>query len=143
MLTYFITYFWVSRQSGTQADLLYRMPSSASLSRGNSTRNISDDEIRILGSRGCVLDEVPDIIEMPKFDPRALKQVSKGDHLDPLVRAQVHENVERVAAMYRNHPFHNFKVSAANGPVQLSWEIRLLIFVLLCAARLPRCHVCK
>jgi len=58
-----------------------------------------------------VLDEVCEIIRLPKFDAEALKNQVKPESivLDEAVLSQLHEYVAGIAALYRCNPFHNFE----------------------------------
>jgi hypothetical protein len=60
---------------------------------------------------GTVLDEVKDIIMLPKFDSSVFANpiVSNSFSLDPIVVSELHEFVSVLADMYRNNPFHNFE----------------------------------
>jgi hypothetical protein len=62
-------------------------------------------------SRGCVLDEVKEIIELPEFDAvAARKQEGLATvELESTVATQLHEYVSCIAAMYKQNPFHNFE----------------------------------
>ena len=58
-----------------------------------------------------VLDEVAEVIRLPTFDPRSVKE-----HVDPAsieldsqVMSQLKRYVTIIAAMYRQNPFHNFE----------------------------------
>jgi hypothetical protein len=57
------------------------------------------------------LDEVVDIIMLPKFNPKATKkQVNATDiDLDKRVEAELHDYVTSISSMYHNNPFHNFE----------------------------------
>jgi hypothetical protein len=57
------------------------------------------------------IDEIVEIISMPKFDEKA---AIKGiDHhsveIDPVVARQLHDYVSIIASTYRDNPFHNFE----------------------------------
>jgi len=61
-----------------------------------------------------VLEEVQDVIVLPKFDPEAAqreKEVASGTTLNDVVKDQLHNYIQTVAAMYHANPFHNFEVS--------------------------------
>lgn len=82
------------------------------LTRGNSVHTlVTDDESRIMGRRCNAIDEVADVIEMPRFDPRAAKRLADSDGvtLDPAVKEQLRDYVMRIASMYRDVPFHSFE----------------------------------
>jgi 3'5'-cyclic nucleotide phosphodiesterase len=56
------------------------------------------------------LDEVKDVLKMPKFDARTADVVGKGDNvsIDPCIVNSLTEYVTLIASTYRNNPFHNF-----------------------------------
>ena len=58
-----------------------------------------------------VLDEVCEIITLPKFDAEALKKQVKPESivLSEAVLSQLHAYVAGIAALYRCNPFHNFE----------------------------------
>lgn len=49
---------------------------------------MSDDEVWLMGSRGTVLDEIVEIIEMPRYDPRTGNRLAESESvtLDPAVK---------------------------------------------------------
>lgn len=59
-----------------------------------------------------VIDEVKEIIELPKFNSKAaaVEQDPKDIEIDPKVVQQLHDYVTVIASMYRTEvPFHNFE----------------------------------
>lgn len=81
------------------------------LTRGNSVAQlVTENETRILGRRGTAVDEIAEVIEMPRFDPRAAKRMSESNEvqLDPMVKDQLREYVMRISSLYRDIPFHSF-----------------------------------
>jgi hypothetical protein len=58
-----------------------------------------------------VIDEVRDIIALPKFDAKAAAKHLEVEsiNIDEKVVAQLSNYVTSVAAMYRDNPFHNFE----------------------------------
>jgi class 3 adenylate cyclase len=58
-----------------------------------------------------VLDEVEEIITLPKFDSKAARNQKDPDsfELSETVSTQLHDYVQTIAAMYRHNPFHNFE----------------------------------
>ena len=58
-----------------------------------------------------VLDEVCEIITLPKFDAKVLQKQVKPDSivLTETVLSQLHTYVAGIAALYRCNPFHNFE----------------------------------
>jgi 3'5'-cyclic nucleotide phosphodiesterase len=85
------------------------------LARGGSKASVFtlDAEARSLGvSRGgSVLDEVTEVIEMPRFDMRQARRIAESDHaeLDSVVKGQLREYVMRISSMYRDLDFHDFE----------------------------------
>ena len=71
-----------------------------------------EDEIRRRSTCGkTVIDEVKEIIELPKFNSKAAKveKDPKEIEIDPKVVQQLHDYVTVIASMYRTEvPFHNF-----------------------------------
>ena len=62
-------------------------------------------------STSTVLEEVREIIELPRFDPNVarVQQDPETIELDETVVAELREYVANVAAMYHDNPFHNFE----------------------------------
>jgi hypothetical protein len=57
-----------------------------------------------------VLDEVEEIITLPKFN-RAASHTTGEVGLSEEAVAQLRQYIQGIAAMYKNNPFHNFEVS--------------------------------
>ena len=56
------------------------------------------------------MDEVKEVIHMPKFDAKqAIGDEYKSVQIDPVIIRDLGEYVTGVAKMYRNNPFHNFE----------------------------------
>lgn len=62
-------------------------------------------------SHGLPLDEVQEVIVLPKFDRQsAIKEVNPDTiTLDPEVESQIFDLVRMIAFTYNKNPFHNFK----------------------------------
>ena len=60
---------------------------------------------------GTVLDEVVEVVNLPKFDARCASAETEADNiqLGENVEMQLRDYVQTIAAMYRNNPFHNFE----------------------------------
>lgn len=60
---------------------------------------------------GTVIDEVKEIITLPKLDLKFAKAQEDADsvELDEKVMSELTEYVSNIAAMYRENPFHNFE----------------------------------
>ena len=58
-----------------------------------------------------VMDEVAEVITLPKFDARATKTLTNPDSikLPPSVLTQLHDFIKTISMMYRDNPFHNFE----------------------------------
>lgn len=58
-----------------------------------------------------VLDEVTEVIRLPKFDARSVKGHVDPEsiELDARITSQLKRYVAIIAAMYRQNPFHNFE----------------------------------
>lgn len=61
--------------------------------------------------RGPVLDEVKDILALPQFDASTFKKNVDPDSImiSPRVHQQLARYVAKIAALYRENPFHNFE----------------------------------
>jgi class 3 adenylate cyclase len=68
-------------------------------------------EVTKLSKEDGVLDEVEEIITLPKFDSMATRNQKDPDsfELTESVSTQLHDYVQTIAAMYRPNPFHNFE----------------------------------
>eukprot|EP00522_Entomoneis_paludosa_P005423 CAMPEP_0172473434 /NCGR_PEP_ID=MMETSP1065-20121228/68853_1 /TAXON_ID=265537 /ORGANISM="Amphiprora paludosa, Strain CCMP125" /LENGTH=1226 /DNA_ID=CAMNT_0013231609 /DNA_START=188 /DNA_END=3868 /DNA_ORIENTATION=+ len=65
---------------------------------------------RNVGEGHMPVEEVVEIIQMPDFDERAIRQVDPDTViLSPEVSAQCRTYVGMLASMYRDNPFHNFE----------------------------------
>jgi 3'5'-cyclic nucleotide phosphodiesterase len=58
-----------------------------------------------------VLDEVVDIVNLPRYTVNACKGLHNPDSvvLDPNLESQLRDYIQTIAAMYHNNPFHNFE----------------------------------
>lgn len=56
------------------------------------------------------LEEVKEIIELPKFDKAAVKRQGENKDIEvpALIVKQLREYIAKIAALYNNNPFHNF-----------------------------------
>ncbi|CAB9519313.1 Receptor-type guanylate cyclase gcy [Seminavis robusta] len=71
-----------------------------------------DDEVKLERPDGqTVLEEVREIITLPKFDASAAKKQEDPEkmELDPLIKEQLHDYVSTLASYYRDNPFHNYE----------------------------------
>jgi class 3 adenylate cyclase len=64
-----------------------------------------------IGKSGMVLDEMVEVVTLPKFNAKAAKtQVDPNAiQIHPLVMNQLTEYIKTIASMYRDNPFHNFE----------------------------------
>lgn len=60
---------------------------------------------------GTVLEEVREIITLPKFDPKVYKNHDDPNSviLSDEALSQLHDYVSTIATLYRDNPFHNFE----------------------------------
>jgi hypothetical protein len=72
----------------------------------NSKKNLQKLEDR-LGKTGNCLEEVAEVIYLPKFDSAAYND-SETVEVSEEVVSQLCNYVQTIASMYRNNPFHNF-----------------------------------
>jgi class 3 adenylate cyclase len=68
----------------------------------------NDDWDDITQQNVAVVDEVAEIIALPKFSLMA-EANDKSVQINEEVEAQLHDYVATIATMYRNNPFHNFE----------------------------------
>jgi len=75
----------------------------------NSLSSRPDESILKPAAGKTVLDEVQEVIEIPKQTAQRLVADPDEINLDPAVTAQLHDYVENVALMYQDNSFHNFE----------------------------------
>ncbi|CAB9523362.1 Receptor-type guanylate cyclase gcy [Seminavis robusta] len=77
--------------------------------RGAARESVKELE-QEMGMNKVMLDEVREVITMPRFDPEAYaNQVDpKTINLGQKVETQLREYVQVVASLYQSNPFHNF-----------------------------------
>jgi class 3 adenylate cyclase len=82
--------------------------SHVSMLEGSRLRTLEQGDIH---KRETVLDEVEEIVNLPKFDANAASSQQNPESLDlgTDVFNQLREYVATIAAMYRDNPFHNFE----------------------------------
>jgi class 3 adenylate cyclase len=75
---------------------------------GSRLRTLEQGDIH---KRETVLDEVEEIVNLPKFDGKAARSQRDPESLDlgADVFNQLRDYVATIAAMYRDNPFHNFE----------------------------------
>lgn len=71
-------------------------------------------ERKILFSNGQVIDEVKEIIHLPRFNAQAARRQEDPDAIDipQTVLNQLYDLVAVIADMYNQNPFHNFEHSS-------------------------------
>ena len=80
-------------------------------SRAGSSIETSKDLVYKRDSDKTILDEVSEVIALPKFDSKAAKRERNPNNikLGQDVESQLHNYVRSIACMYRENPFHNFE----------------------------------
>lgn len=84
----------------------------ATASAHSDTTTNHDEELLKSKKKGkTVIDEVVEIIHLPKFDSKvAANEVdSNSVELPPEALKQLRDFVEKICSMYRDNPFHNFE----------------------------------
>lgn len=83
-----------------------------------------------LRKAGTVLEEVREIITLPKFDPKVYRNHDDPDavQLSQETLQQLHDYVTTIATLYRENPFHNFE--------HARYGISQSFLLLLCCCRL-------
>ena len=68
-----------------------------------------DDWTNVIQPNVAVVDEVAEIIALPKFS--SIAEVTEGEsvQINDEIEMQLYEYVASIAKMYRNNPFHNFE----------------------------------
>lgn len=86
-----------------------RRVTERSFRRGSQCFPAKLDDSALSSDTSIVLDEVVEVIRLPKFNPRAFKEQVDPDtvELSPEVEAQLKRYVTVIAAMYRQNPFHS------------------------------------
>ena len=86
---------------------LHNLKSSRRASMNGSAHGIMDES----NENGTVIDEVSQIITLPKLDLKLAKAQEEADsiELEDEIVGQLNEYVSNIAAMYRENPFHNFE----------------------------------
>lgn len=89
-------------------DVLARLLKQVTARRGvASTKNTLTIE---RNDEQMVLDEVREIIKLPRYDQRVVTQEDvEGTVLSPDIMTQLRDFVATIASLYRDNPFHNFE----------------------------------
>lgn len=86
---------------------------NAEIEAGGRTAEAENPELKLETAveGSIVLDEVREIIKLPRFDARAAKQQVNPNkiELSSEVTMQLHDYVTVIATLYRDNPFHNFE----------------------------------
>ncbi|KAG7374631.1 adenylate cyclase [Nitzschia inconspicua] len=61
---------------------------------------------------GGILEEVQDVIKLPKFDPRTCVAKGEIEALDPAIATELYQYIDAIESMYCNNPFHSFEHAA-------------------------------
>jgi hypothetical protein len=108
----------ISRLVDWNVDVLKRLlkvivAKRAAQQQGKATAvdGVMKAEQEILRKDGMALDEVQEIVTLPKFDARTQRNQldPHAVQLSPVVVAQLRQYVESIACQYRDTPFHNFE----------------------------------
>jgi hypothetical protein len=62
-----------------------------------------------LTSNSKILDEVKEVVELPKFDADSVLKSDNQVSAPPLVRSELRDYVAQTAGSYYDNPFHNFQ----------------------------------
>lgn len=79
-----------------------------------------------LAKNGTILDEVKDVLALPKFDKRLSTTNVDPESiiLSPAVTEQLTSYVTQVARLYKQNPFHNFGMSCVSVALHSSSAYR-------------------
>lgn len=77
--------------------------------RPEPTKEIEALEATLSNPEASLLEEVKDVIELPKFTAKAAPADPRSIELDDVVMSQLRNYVATIASMYRHHPFHNYE----------------------------------
>ena len=101
--------FWVSESllQSLRHIVARRQASTQPIRRGPAMESVRDLEEEMTKNK-MVLNEVKEVIVLPKFDAEAYKTQAdpKTIKLDPTVEQQVRDYVTVIASLYRDNPFH-------------------------------------
>ena len=80
---------------------------------------LTREEHKLANDRtGTVINEMTQILEMPEFDARIVKNADKAKvAIKPVVRQQLEHFVSTICGTYRDVPFHNFE----HGKFEICW----------------------
>ena len=90
------------------------------------TSNVIDDWDSVTRPDVAVVEEVAEIIEMPKY-VKITEAESESAPINAEVESQLHEYVTAIAQMYRNNPFHNFQHASHVTMVSTTKSVRFRI----------------
>jgi class 3 adenylate cyclase len=102
----------VKRLIDWQTDMLARLlkQMAAHRDRKAAANFVSDPDDDALQKGECVLDEVAEVLYLPKFDETNKANVNaKTVELSPVVLAQLRDYVSVMSSRYHENPFHNFE----------------------------------
>lgn len=90
------------------SQLLRQVMARAASTQSNSNRRLRGSPRKRLATQGTMLDEVKDVLALPKFDPKNNSVDPDSIKLPQQVTSQLTSFVTEVACMYKQNPFHNF-----------------------------------
>jgi hypothetical protein len=74
-----------------------------------SAEEIQTLEMELSNPQTGPLDEVQDVIMLPKYDAKVLPVDPNSIEIDEVVMTQLRGYVQTIADMYNDNPFHNFQ----------------------------------
>lgn len=77
--------------------------------RSDSDKDIKAFETELCNPDGNPLQEVKDVITLPKFNAKGATPEHRTFEIDETVMCQLRNYVKTIAGMYQNHPFHNYE----------------------------------
>jgi class 3 adenylate cyclase len=103
----------MTRLIGWNVDVLLRLLKQIAAARGGKPSKPYAEHVAKTSSKArlSMLDEVGEIIALPKFDAKKAEKQEDPDsiEIDEKVFAQLTSYVSTIASMYKDNPFHNFE----------------------------------
>ena len=101
------------RLVGWNVDVLWRLLKKVvarRIANGHGDSHVSSEEEESFEENtGSIIDEVQEIISLPRFDPSAQRNEPDEVQIKDVVKEELHNYVSSIASMYRQNPFHNFE----------------------------------
>ena len=119
--------------------VMARRASTSGFKRTNRNGTLA----RSRGHDGClggvIIDEVTDVLSLPHFDAHVFENQVDPASIDipPKVHSQLTDYVSKIAAMYRNNPFHNFVSNTCDSGWHVSPLLLQLTHCLLLSRNMP------